>query len=342
MIRFLFKLAVFILVPIGLYAYYFRQTLGPIRAPLSFPALMAVLEVKDARLIAVLSELDTPTGEPRVAEMIKLLAPQLTLHPNEHYFPTDPLHFVERSELHQPKLSPDPIPYAIGDLKKGYPGFELHPTRIDPGQPPGSGASTPPALWRLSHHPVTLDLQPTIASKNSPEGTVTSVHALIEYWFHYDYNDVHLGGPFNHDGDWESVSLLVEISANSDTSLPWRYRPMALFMSQHEYGQWICMTHRPDLFTALGTHATYENNGLNPSGLYIDRTGQGVVWDTSKNLRPLVREPYYGYEGLWGGGHWFEFNRAPEAPNPRTKTTPKRRPKWEAKALAGLRQRCGL
>jgi hypothetical protein len=127
----------------------------------------------------------------------------------------------------------------------------------------------------------------------SPVGT----YAYLTYWFFYAYDQAPLHQ--NHEGDWEGMSVIF-----AETS-PGHYRPVALGLNQHNGIQGLSWKERrfpqdrPHVFSAKGTHATYDH-ALRELAIPFDRTGGGMLWDTSTQMLPLADEPWRGYCGGWG------------------------------------------
>ena len=207
--------------------------------------------------------------------------------------------------------------HETGGIKKGYAGFELH---YDPTLQNNQNA---PLLWRLSKHPVFADLQP-----ESP----TEALVPIEFWYHmtYNYTSIHFGF---HDGDWESFLFLFKVE-KKDNEL--HFSPWMVSVSAHGHTTWRCFhnltkhDNRPELFSALGTHATFIDEGIQPR-LYPDRTARGENWKTWLNTRYLPKEPYYGFSGSWGRTSYVDFQNGPIPPGPDFKYLPRETEKAAAK-----------
>jgi hypothetical protein len=127
----------------------------------------------------------------------------------------------------------------------------------------------------------------------SPVGT----YAYLTYWFFYAYDEGFADQ--DHEGDWEGMSVIF-----AETS-PGHYRPVALGLNQHNGIQGLSWKQRrfphdrPHVFSAKGSHATYDH-ALKEHAFPFDRTGGGMLWDTSIQMLPLANEPWRGYCGGWG------------------------------------------
>ncbi len=162
----------------------------------------------------------------------------------------------------------------------------------------------------------------------SPSGSAKSPRqAYISYWFFYPYNDAPGGGPlFNHQGDWENITLLFQQDAPG--SLLWTLD--AVSYSAHGSPKAVgatcsiappggtllsCPVPRTKWqgstrlvgFVADGDHATYPTSGrhrLRPTlGLVSDHTSSiasGFSWPTWESLLPLESQGWAGFCGAWG------------------------------------------
>lgn len=128
-------------------------------------------------------------------------------------------------------------------------------------------------------------------------GAAAGDYMYLTYWFFYPYNG---GGPFRHEGDWEGMSIIF-----GQTS-PGHYSPVELGLNQHDGTQGIAWKDRrfprvrPRVFSAKGTHATYDRAFGRLSLHRFDTTGGGPRWETTTRLLPLATEPWTGYCGAWG------------------------------------------
>jgi hypothetical protein len=178
-----------------------------------------------------------------------------------------------------------------------------------------------PMLWKLGLLPPE-SFQSRLGDKNSQI-------LLLEYWYHLAYSTPNLFGVGDHEGDWEGLAFLIEVEQLSGGKL--QHKPIASFLAAHESGTWHCATdlqwieehgrRQPEVFTALGSHATYPAEGQFRNLFFPDRTKRGIAWDTWHHLRPLEQEPYYGYTGAWGRLGPLSFMSGPRAPD-LTKTLP--------------------
>jgi hypothetical protein len=147
--------------------------------------------------------------------------------------------------------------------------------------------------------------------------------AYISYWFFYPYNDApRVPFLFDHQGDWENMSLLFENSSNGSS---WTLQ--AVSYSAHGAPKGVsadcpattysseplsCQAPRtpwagvPRLvgFVANGDHATYPSPGPHKlHGPVADRTSSvesGFSWPTWQTLIPLESQGWAGFCGAWG------------------------------------------
>jgi hypothetical protein len=215
----------------------------------------------------------------------------------ENYKPTDVV-----TRLHE-----------LSGLKNGYAGFELK-YDINLSQP-----ENPPLLWRLSKHPIFEKIQ----TQNNNE-----LFLPLEIWYFstYNYTDIHFGF---HDGDWESALILFKVSEQiSGQNSALEFSPWLISLSAHGNTVWHCpndfnyLEKRFEVFSALGTHATYKDEGTQWR-IYPDRTAKGTKWETWKNTRSLYQEHYYGFSGSWGRTSYIDFQNGPIPPGPDFKYLPR-------------------
>jgi hypothetical protein len=124
--------------------------------------------------------------------------------------------------------------------------------------------------------------EPTVYASVVPD--LSSTRLAINYWFHFPYNDWrnHQDNPIwgnNHEGDWEGITIFFE--RDSATS---PFRPIEVGYAQHKrldltvtilvrggetvaWSQAVVNSSRsPNVFVALGSHASYFNPGVTTVG----------------------------------------------------------------------------
>ncbi len=151
--------------------------------------------------------------------------------------------------------------------------------------------------------------------------------AYISYWFFYPFNDAPRAGfLFNHQGDWENITLLFQQGAGSSplwtleaVSYSAHGAPKAIAaacsIAPSGKGLLSCPVPRtqwdgkPRLvgFVADGSHATYSSPGPHPirtaHGLATDHTSSiasGFSWPSWEALLPLESQGWAGFCGAWG------------------------------------------
>ncbi len=161
---------------------------------------------------------------------------------------------------------------------------------------------------------------------------------VVQYWFHYAYNDWHLG--FNHEGDWESIAVVVY--DNDKVAGPQAPYTSHYWYFQHHTKHWYAIwevstvpgTPRPIVYVANGSHASYPGydnscgfSVCRGSTLCSDRCdGGGVIWNTRdtvtfggiRNLGekhfPRPGMDWIRYTGRWGEIGEFSVTSGPHGP----------------------------
>jgi hypothetical protein len=264
------------------------------------------------------------------------LAPRLWWHSKEEQAQADPLYFISQSDLYfwrgqkwlpglplektkiisssnlTPKILAEKYnelsrPYEQSGLDHGLSGYYLEYGG------PRSHTDKAPLFWRVSRHSATRGFQST-----NPD----SIVLLIEFWFSSVYNPIpiYLG---SHQGDWEGFAYLIQFDWSRDKK-SLSSKLLAAYLSEHRHGVWVCAdklerdsdNHRVNLYSALGTHATYSFAGTGHGGVLSDHMERGREWKTWEWLSPLQLEPYYGFAGAWGEVrvHWSMTGPLPPGP----------------------------
>lgn len=292
-----------------------------------------------------------PNLRSEVDKMLRTYAPRIWWHPSDPFAPLDPADYLSESSLwfhdlwswnrlvtKKGTIAPEELgkrsrglyhqkarflwfdmerfvfpdwPHAQRNSIGFYLKFEGEPPRLM-NRKEWNGEV--PAFWRLSPDP--SGLRPDSSSDDR-------ARVLIEYWYYVGYNVATSIGVGNHEGDWEGVAFLLELSVDENRL---KHELLAAYYSMHEGGIWYCPNElnwsretaalHPEAFSALGTHATYPRAGRYQSGWIEDETAAGIPWDTWHSLKPMVLEPYYGYSGGWGAPALISFMSGPQAPGP--------------------------
>jgi hypothetical protein len=312
-------------------------------------------------------------GEGRVAEQIvSFYAPKIWWHSKERYPATDPMSFIQHSSLRvrglsgrEKVLAPfgqvraqqlakiensdfSARPYQTGFVWNGS-GYFLRLEDSRQGSRQLSSSESAPILWRLGEGSFADLLSRTVThSGESLNDSESKRRIILEYWYQMPYNLATRIGIGNHQGDWEGVAILIELSIK-DSRL--EHRLLAAYFAEHETGTWKCANEllkaedgiHIEAFSAKGTHATYPAPGSYRNGPLTDEAERGVPWETWHSMRALALEPYYGFSGAWGEPRFFSFMTGPMVPGPGTKALPRdTRQADELKLLALLSAKCGF
>jgi len=122
--------------------------------------------------------------------------------------------------------------------------------------------------------------------------------SFVTYWFFYAFNDSPGAELFDHEGDWERISVRLN---DDDEAVTVAYYAHEGYCTRpwSEAGR---HNGHPLAYSARGTHATYPWLGEYPiaGGLATDITGRGLGWATYERLRNARTRAWYGYGGAWG------------------------------------------
>jgi hypothetical protein len=202
-----------------------------------------------------------PGAAPPLAELLGRHVPVLVLHPAERFAPVSVDGFLADADLQ----------------RKTGPGWEPAP-----GPLPAGGADL-----RLDHRLCSardgLAASPCYAKAQAARGGAPVVYGAafrsgkriaLQYWLWYPYNDFSPTVPGGeiwvaHEGDWESVSVLLDL---------WG-KPLLVALSRHsagarrEWGRAPRRGLRPLVFVGVGSHAGFFGPGEHP----IDRRAEPLL-----------------------------------------------------------------
>lgn len=250
-------------------------------------------------------------------------APIVRLHPNESYFPMDPLEFIRHSRF---RRHYDGF-LVFGSADHGYdrearrwfrtnshhPRFYNIPVTVINGwRAQGGRTRRPYDRNAVSEEEglVFLETRDNVRGHRNPtnripvffriHGDPQSNHYWIQFFLFYGYNDSrHLGLSWSHQGDWEHVIVEVReqnfvwVGLNRHTRITWHRRA--------DLGR---RREQPIVYAARGTHALYPTPGRFNVIADIAATdftaNGGDEWDTSKRVRPLASQPWRDFAGAWG------------------------------------------
>lgn len=244
----------------------------------------------------------------------------VALHPDEKYYPMEPLDFIKKSRFrkhvsggsddgyskvkhafvngdsHAPEYYDIPVAvintFYVGDFQKN-----LRP-RDDNSL--GSGE-------------VFLQPDDHTVGDNNPTGRVpVFTHSSTyvkdgqtrerrELWMFYGYNSVESGVlRGEHQGDWERVTLDI-----------YNYKIVGAWLDQHGNSNYYTANQLEitesngvqtlKIYSAIGSHATYEGVGsFNKQLIADDHTGNGYQWEITQKTAKLNDQPWIYYAGAWG------------------------------------------
>jgi hypothetical protein len=228
-----------------------------------------------------------PKNPADVQALARKYAPIRYMHPDEKYKPGDPQDFIRDSRVREHRrFWPDRTPDGFDE------------GQIDPAK-----------LKGLQKDNLYLDLKDTDAARRGDTAGSPTLYQYDEktntmtYWFFYPYNDAPGPGNFNHEGDWERVTIQfdqnqqpteVRYSAHRDhVTRSWEDAPK-------EGG-------RPVVYVAKGSHANSPEPKtttlVDVAGIPIakDTFGRGERVDSARQeFRDVTAEPWYGTRVRWG------------------------------------------
>ncbi len=185
-----------------------------------------------------------------------------------------------------------------------------------------------------------------VAGRRSPDRRATTAYyerrservaggrgLRVTYWLLYsgEGRTVPSVDDFEHEGDWERVSVLLRPAVRPgsylpvsvrldmrgrDRDIPWR----SLELAEGSAGG---ATH-PVLYAARGSHTLYPSPGSYrttvPTAVARAEVGDCgsdcPSWNTWRDLRSVRSEPWYGYGGAWGYVHDHTSTSGPLGPSP--------------------------
>ena len=248
--------------------------------------------------------------------IISNYAPRIWWHSEEKFGPSDPLQFLAKSTVWIHHLWRQNEKVNHGELK----ALNLIKNVTSEDYYLESDESTArevnihaPIFWKFGSE----RLMNQVNSKSVPN---SHVRIVLEYWYHSSFNETGLFQIGNHQGDWEGLAHIIDLSLTSEGKL--KHHLVMTFLASHESGQWFCPQEleyhegHPVVFSAKGTHATYRKEGDQKSTFLIDKTQRGIAWDSWHQIRPLALEPYFEFLGSWGKKTFIPFMSGPKVPGP--------------------------
>jgi VPS62-like protein len=248
--------------------------------------------------------------------LLQRYAPVVLLAPEEHALPASTDWLLARAEVETapgrapPRMMEASILGAVGALvARAVPGIDEPGARLRLPRRAHTG-SADPSVWTVYGHAFRAD-----------GGGI-----VLQYWFFYAFNDAFWA--FDHEGDWEHVSLRLDAAGH----------PLGAWYAQHtaaapgEWLPWGMLAHdgdRPVVLAGRGTHASYSHPGQGPIWERLCPVSDPAraaaagcrVWHTSEGggvvnvgERAAPRVPFLTWPGRWGTTGWFGLARHAGSP----------------------------
>ncbi|HVE85066.1 MAG TPA: Vps62-related protein [Myxococcales bacterium] len=249
-----------------------------------------------------------PNNPRDVQALARQYAPIRYMHPDEHYKAGDPLDFIHNARVREHKsFWPDSTP-------DGFDTGEIDPAR----------------LRGMTKDNLYLDLKDSDAArKGSTAGSPTLYQydqktKTMTYWFFYPYNGSPGPKGFDHEGDWERMTVQFD-GKQKPTEV--RYSSHKEFISR-PWDQAPKEGGRPVVYVAKGSHAnspdTRPTTAIEVGGVPVvqDHYGRGERVDAARlPFRDVTAEPWYGTHIHWGqrgklAAVGQEFTSGPTGPSP--------------------------
>lgn len=260
-------------------------------------------------------------------EPIREIKVIVSLHPDEEYFPMDPMNFIQQSRFRRhnagkeddgynkvldafvegnndsdPDEHPEYYNIPVSTINKYHTGSVYSNLRPHDNKSVGEGEVflQPDDHSRGDSNPNGRVPVFTYSSKKYAAGG--KIREVREYWLFFGYNNA---TALSHQGDWERVTLEIEDNRIAKVSLDHHGSSEEYDINDVELTtSGGVQTLR--VYSAKGTHATYERIG--DFGLMnTDHTGYGYQWEITKNVKNLADQPWILYAGAWGEvGMWAD------------------------------------
>lgn len=244
-------------------------------------------------------------------------APIVLLAPTEQALPASTDWLLARASIESapgpgqsPRVMQASILGAVGVLvARAVPGIDEPGARLHLARGARAGAAER-SVWTVYGHAYRAD-----------GGGI-----VLQYWFFYAFNDAFWA--FDHEGDWEHVSVRLDAAG----------RPVGAWYARHADaapGQWFPWEalaregDHPVVLAGRGTHASYALPGEAPAwerlcperdlaraaaaGCRVWRTDEGGgVLNVGERAAPRV--PFLTWPGRWGTTGWFGLARHAGSP----------------------------
>lgn len=250
-----------------------------------------------------------PPPPPTLLDLLGSYAPILVLHPAERFKPVRVDGYLADSDLEQEDPATGLWQKIDGPLPVGPVGAGLRLDQRLCNAQDGIAAIPCYASAQAAHGGISMDYGAAFRRGN---------RIALQYWLFYPYDAYSPTVPAGqiwqvHEGDWESVSVILDKQG----------RPLWVGLSRHSEGArraWATAPKRgghPLVYVALGSHANYFDAGVQPfSPLWVpkqliqiirslgalpaDHTGKGRV------IQPVVLHvnattpSWMAFAGTWG------------------------------------------
>lgn len=237
-------------------------------------------------------------------------APELRLHPDEKYFPTSVPWYLQNTRMRRHRAwwpdvrILDPFEVTVETLISQSSG----------GQHSGAGSSRTNFFLEIAVNVAETRRGRLAVAKcyvHVRRAPAPSEGWDIQYWFFYAYNgDITTGADFEHEGDWEHVTVRLDENVQSIRQVFFHAHNTESEWRQPGEFQLTAGTH-PVAYSAKHTHATYSSAGKQPRRFLPDdhTANGGEAWRTWNSLS-LVGErehPVSGNDWVKYTGHWGQI-----------------------------------
>lgn len=265
-----------------------------------------------------------------------------------------------RRDIRRPPILParlagsGAVPYRIrprsatcGDARPEVYRSNQHTRPFDRGRPadlrPGEGFQLDLLTAKLHGdraRRASAGARPAVTSpvyyEQTPERVGGRDGLRITYWMLYGFNSPRPkvpGGFFEHEGDWERLSVLLSRGKRADSYLPVSVRfhrdtgAVDLAWDSLDLTGRRSRASHPVVYAARGSHSLYPDVASHR----FSRPGNGTVqhledetlacrecprWETWDRLEPVRSQPWYGYGGSWGRLFEDDGRSGPLGPSP--------------------------
>lgn len=254
-------------------------------------------------------------------DLLERYKPVVYYHPDENYFAETVEGGVEWPENLVYEALPD-FPLADNDPATGYPDLSQQWL----GERLYSEANV---LDMIGDNQVAADWGHAQSGDHVYGNAVPSADGEViwlQYWFFYYYNDSIDAGNSDygkHEGDWEFVQYAYDLDTEQITQAVYNQHDGAEVVPSSELHYVITGDGRvaPAVYSAKNSHASYFHPGdynLHLGGL-LD-LGNDHVSDeagpTELTMSRLSAEPWFDWEGHWGGTFEGEYTGAVDSASP--------------------------